>query len=128
MISKAEEYDLWNKFKSGDDIALSLLYGLYINQLYSYGLKISNDEYIVKDCIQETFLNLVDKRQMLLISEKTHLYLFKSLRNKIIEELRSHTRKKKIEENLVLEQNNQSQSAEQMFICSEEEDYQKEYN
>jgi len=59
-----------NKFKDGDDNALSNLYSKYVNQLYSYGLKISKDEYIVKDCIQETFLNLVDKRQMLLISEK----------------------------------------------------------
>lgn len=125
MVNKAEEYELWNKFKDGDDNALSNLYSKYVNQLYSYGLKISKDEYIVKDCIQETFLNLVDKRQMLLISEKTYLYLFKSLRNKIIEELRSNTRKKKIEDSLIFELSSQSQSAEQIIVRSEEENFHK---
>jgi len=125
MMSKAEEYDLWIRFKDGDDTALSELYSLYVNQLYSYGLKISGDDSIVKDCIQEVFLNLVDKRQILLISEKTHLYLFKSLRNKIIEEIRSQTRKKKIEESLMHDVNNQSQSAEEVIVSSEEENFQK---
>lgn len=124
-MNRAKEYDLWIRFKSGDDNALSTLYSLYVNQLYSYGLKISRDDHIVKDCIQEVFINLVDKRQILLISEKTHLYLFKSLRNKIIEEARSHTRKKKIEELLVHDINSQSLSAEELIVCSEEENFQK---
>jgi len=125
-MNRAKEYDLWIRFKGGDDNALSALYSLYVNQLYSYGLKISRDEPIVKDCVQEVFLNLVDKRKVLLISEKTHLYLFKSLRNKIIEEARSHMRKKKIEESLVGDNlNSQWLNAEELIVSSEEENFQK---
>ncbi len=125
MMDKFDEYRLWIKFKGGDNNALSALYSLYINQLYSYGIKISGNEHIVMDCIQEIFLNLVDKRQVLLISEKTHLYLFKSLRNKIIEEIRSQTRKRIIEESLVSDIINQSRSAEEFIVSVEEENFQK---
>ena len=124
-INKTDELDLWNKFKDGEDKALSLLYNLYANKLYSYGLKISNDDNIVKDSIQETFINLVDKRKKLIITEKTYLYLFKSLRNKIIEEIRTQLRKKRIEESMVVGLKIQSQSAEDLMVGLEEENSQK---
>ena len=85
--------DLWNRFKSGNNNALSLIYCHYVHQLYSYGLKIHGDQFLVKDCIQEVFIQLIDKRKELVISDNTSLYLFKSLRNKLLEELRSKNRR-----------------------------------
>jgi len=126
MMNKTEEFNLWIAFKSGDKNALSTLYSLYVHQLYSYGLKLSRDESIIKDCIQETFLNLIDKRQTLIITDRTHLYLFKSLRNKIKEEIRSKFNKNKIEESLLDELRNQTLSTEELIVCAEEEHFQKQ--
>ena len=87
---------LWIRFKNGNDQALSLIFDLYVNKLFSYGLKLYKDEQLVKDCIQEVFISLIDKRESLLISDKTHLYLFKSLRNKLFDEIRTSRRKRTI--------------------------------
>ncbi len=113
--------NLWIRFKGGSDQALSLLYSQYVNALFSYGLKICNDEQLVKDCIQEIFINLIDKRGTLLISDKTHLYLFKSLRNKLLEESRSRHRREKIGESLPFYVDNQDKNAEETLVSSEEE-------
>jgi RNA polymerase sigma factor (sigma-70 family) len=89
--------------------------------LYSYGLKVVNDEHLVKDCIQEVFIQLINKRKSLDVTSKLHVYLFKSLRNKIIEELRSKKRKQDIinlidGDDLLFERN-----AEQKIIDSEKD-------
>ena len=87
---------LWINFKNGKNDSLSLLYKEYADELYSYGMKITGDENLVKDCIQEVFIHLIDKRKTLSITPTIHIYLFKSLRNKLFEELRSKNRKQNI--------------------------------
>jgi len=113
--------DLWHRFKNGDDIALSELYNTYVHKLFSYGLKISGDEFLVKDCIQEIFIRLIDKRKEIRLQEDTSVYLFKSLRNKIIEELRSKNRRVDIVNSIVSGELNHEISAEQVTVSSEEE-------
>ena len=113
--------DLWHRFKNGDDNALSELYNTYVHKLFSYGLKISGDEFLVKDCIQEIFIRLIDKRKEIRLQEDTSVYLFKSLRNKIIEELRSKNRRVDIVNSIVSGELNHEISAEQVTVSSEEE-------
>src|SRR5690554_7926932 len=95
-MNGASENILWTSFKNGDDSALARIFTKYADQLYAYGLKIINDEALVKDCIQDVFIQLIEKRETLVITSKTQIYLFKSLRNKLFEELRSEKRKKEI--------------------------------
>ena len=113
--------NLWYRFKNGDDNALSELYNTYVHKLFSYGLKISGDEFLVKDCIQEIFIRLIDKRKEIRLQEDTSVYLFKSLRNKIIEELRSKNRRVDIVNSIVSGELNHEISAEQVTVSSEEE-------
>ncbi|WP_133464780.1 RNA polymerase sigma factor [Sunxiuqinia elliptica] len=87
---------LWQRFKEGDDQALSSLFEKYANDLYSYGMKIANEEDLVKDCVQEVFIQLINKRQTLSISSQIHVFPFKILRNKLFEELRTANRKNAI--------------------------------
>lgn len=91
---------LWINFKNGKINSLSLLYKEYADELFSYGIRIYGDEDLVKDGIQEIFIQLIDKRKSLNITPQIHAYLFKSLRNKLLEELRSRKRKQDI--NLLL--------------------------
>ena len=112
---------LWIKFKDGDNDALSKLYSEFAHELYSYGLKIANDDHLVKDCIQEVFIQLIERRKTLLITPRIQFYLFKSLRNKIFEELRTKTKKRDIIEQLTENKVDEyEQHAEQLIIDSEE--------
>lgn len=113
--------DLWYRFKSGDDNALSELYNRYVHQLYSYGLKIHGDEFLVKDCIQDVFIQLIAKRKKLIASETMTVYLFKSLRNKLLEEMRSKNRRSDIVRYITLDNATLEISAEQKIVQSEEE-------
>lgn len=115
--------DLWEKFTKGDDNALSALYSIYIHQLYSYGLKICDDDHLVKDCIQEVFINLIDRRKTLKLTDSTYVYLFKSLRNKLLEELRSRNRRSAIISIISLETDQHDISIEQMKVHSEEKEH-----
>lgn len=119
-MNERSRYNLWIKFQSGDNDALSSLYIEFAHDLYSYGIRITKDEQLVKDCIQEVFIQLIDRRKSLTITTKTHIYLFKSLRNKILEVHRSENRKQNIVNRLTGDENNYEQHAEQLMIDSEE--------
>lgn len=111
---------LWIKFKDGDNDALSKIYVEFAHDLYSYGLKIAKDEHLVKDCIQEAFIQLIERRKMISITSSIHIYLFKSLRNRILEELRTKSKKQNIIKQLTESDNKYEQHAEQSIIDSEE--------
>jgi len=113
--------ELWHRFKSGDDDALSKLYNLYVHKLFSYGLKIHGDEDLVKDCIQEVFIQLIDKRKTLIITDSTAAYLFKSLHNRLLEESRSKIRRTDIARSISFGDDRNEISAEQSIVSSEEE-------
>ena len=81
--------NIWKRFLNDDEDAFEDLYHEYANQLYSYGMKIVQDEDLVKDCIQEAFIHLIDNKKRIILTPRIHLYLFKSLRNKLYEELRT---------------------------------------
>jgi RNA polymerase sigma factor (sigma-70 family) len=111
---------LWINFKNGKRDSLSALYQEYADELYSYGMKVFGDDQLVKDCIQEVFIQLIDRRENLIITPTIHSYLFKSLRNKIFEELRSKNRKQEIHLQISLKENIIDKYPEQTIIESEE--------
>jgi RNA polymerase sigma factor (sigma-70 family) len=120
-MENQETNDLWHRFINGDENALSKLYNLYVQKLFSYGLKIHGDEFLVKDCIQEVFMQLIDKRKTLILSDSTAVYLFKSLRNKLMEELRSKNRRMDIVRSISFGDEKNELSAEQSMVSSDEE-------
>lgn len=120
-VTEELKHSLWMKFKDGDNDALSKLYTAFANDLYAYGIKITKDEHLVKDCIQEVFIQLIERKKVLLITSRIHIYLFKSLRNRILEELRSNSKKADIIGRLSEKDHEDEQNAEQLMINSEEE-------
>jgi len=84
---------LWRSFLKGDDKNFSIIYQQHIEELFSYVLKLSPDREIVKDCIQEVFIDLFQKRNKIDIEIKNlKSYLFVALRNCIIKKI-TQTRK-----------------------------------
>lgn len=74
-------------YKNGDDSAFLAIYDMYANMLFNYGSCITSDEELVKDCIQDVFLKIVNKKADLQLS-KVGSYLFISLRNRLLDEFR----------------------------------------
>lgn len=77
----------WRAFKTGDTAAFSHLYQKYSAGLYNYGAKFSMDKDLIKDCIQELFVQIWTFRNS--IGNPVHIknYLYKSFRNLILKKV-----------------------------------------
>ena len=78
---------LWQNFLRGDKSALSEIFLSVHDDLFRYGLKLTGDENLVKDAIQDLFLKLWKNRSNLKPVENFNPYLFKALRHHIIDNL-----------------------------------------
>lgn len=86
---QAGEAALWEDFMQGDAGAYALLYRRYFFDLYQYGKKISDDQDLIKDCIQDLFVKLWHNRGNLNQTTSVKYYLFTSLKHKILDALKS---------------------------------------
>ena len=73
----------WRRFKNGDVDALESIYRSHVQALINYGLKITDDLNLVKDSIQDLFIELWKSRQNLADTDQPKYYLFRALRNKL---------------------------------------------
>ncbi len=71
----------------GDSESFSILYNKYADILYSYGIKIIHDDYLVSESIQNLFINIYEKRNKLSVPDSVVSYLCVSLRRMLIREL-----------------------------------------
>lgn len=84
---------LWESFLSGDDRSFSAIYEFNINPLLSYGYKLCADREIVRDCIQEIFIDLFLKRKNIKIDIRNlKAYLYIALRNNILKKIKQTKR------------------------------------
>lgn len=89
------EVELWSDIRNDDKEALSKLFCLYYEYLYSYGYKIKPCEEFVKDCIQEIFLTIWNSRQTINQAESVKSYLFSSMRRTIFRKIRQQNARQK---------------------------------
>jgi RNA polymerase sigma factor (sigma-70 family) len=57
-----EHHKVWVAFRSGDKQAFSDLYFTFYRPLYQYGLKLVQQEELVKDALQDFYLHLFENR------------------------------------------------------------------
>ncbi len=74
----------WSRFKEGDREAFASIYQQHILQLITYGLRLCPDQDLLKDQIQELFVELWQSRNNLAPARSVKFYLFKSLRYKLV--------------------------------------------
>ncbi len=74
----------WEKFVDGEEKAFEIVFKKYYKPLFGYGLEISHQPDIVKDSIQELFSYLWEHRKDLNHVESPYVYLFVSLRRKVL--------------------------------------------
>ncbi len=78
-----DEAELWREFKGGNKWALSCIYRQYVRMLYNYGTRLSADDGLIEDCIQDLFIDLWRNRAGLSDTDSIKYYLFRSLRRRI---------------------------------------------
>ena len=81
-----DDQQLWLSFRGGDHDAYNVLVRKHANLLFSYGCKFSKDEDFIKDCIQDVFFELWNRREKISQAASVKAYLFKSLRLRIFRE------------------------------------------
>lgn len=78
----------WLELRNGNPDALSNIFCETYSHLFNYGYKIVQDESVVKDSIQELFLNLWSTRREVSEAYSVKSYLFSSLRRVILRRLK----------------------------------------
>ncbi|MCR5890911.1 sigma-70 family RNA polymerase sigma factor [Hymenobacter sp. J193] len=87
---------LWDDFRTGNEQAFERIFLGYYEDLYGYGMRLSRDEELVKDAIQNLFQRLWQRRAQLGTVAVLKPYLFKALRHQIADELAAEQRRSKL--------------------------------
>ena len=73
--------------QNGVEDALSTLFQRYYQSLYDYGVKFCQRPELVKDCIQEVFIYIWEKREKLSLPASVRAYLLSSYRRALLRKL-----------------------------------------
>ena len=98
LKGKAYMVATWSRFKSGDRYAFEEIYSEFIDDLFAYGIKISNNRELVKDSIQDLFIDLYRYEIDLKKPESLEFYLYKSLKTNILKKVNKNRKTKSFEE------------------------------
>lgn len=117
---------IWQNFIDGDDDALSSIYFEFFDMLLNFGMKYSADRFLVEDCIQNLFVDLMKNRQKQNQVKNIRFYLTKALRNQIAYEYR------KTKKLLLVDEPNESDfrisySIENSLIANETDEMQTKF-
>ena len=77
---------LWQQLKNGSELALGKLMTKYGNLLQNYGYKFVRDEDFVKDCVQEVFIEIWNRRDRISSPDSVRAYLLSCVRKRVIRE------------------------------------------
>jgi RNA polymerase sigma factor (sigma-70 family) len=95
----ADDSELWDLFRAGDEVAYTRLIKKYSKILFNYGFRICQDKDFLKDCIQDVFLELWNRRLKISPTQAVKWYLFKAVRLRIFREQSKWNRNETPDEN-----------------------------
>ena len=78
-----EDLYLWNEYRGGNADAFGALVRVHYPDLFHYGTRFTRDAELVKDCLQDLFLELWINRETISETSFVKYYLLKSLRRKL---------------------------------------------
>lgn len=78
---------IWDRCLNNDNKAFKEIYCRYYPLLYNYGSKFITDKELVKDCIQDLFIKLIQNHKKLSPTLCVKGYLLKAFRNKLYDSL-----------------------------------------
>lgn len=83
---------LWEAMKSGQKAALESIYNREVDYLYNYALRLTYNQDLIKDSIQDLFIEIWNKRTTIGTTDAIRPYLITSLRRKIISTLKKESK------------------------------------
>lgn len=93
-MEKLSDKYIWKSLKEGDMNAFSVLFESYYPKLHSYGLKISKNNSVTEDSLQDFFLYIYDHRENLSDLDKIAPYLFTAYKRFLLRKLKNNTKLK----------------------------------
>ncbi|GAB3529471.1 sigma-70 family RNA polymerase sigma factor [Pontibacter brevis] len=81
------ERNLWKLFQAGDHDAFAAIYQSYVQVIYNYCRKFSDDEVLIEDCIHGLFLDMWKNRENLSVPTSIRYYLYASVKRRIYKEV-----------------------------------------
>jgi RNA polymerase sigma factor (sigma-70 family) len=84
--------DWLHQLQYNDEHALALLMETYYVDLYNYASSFTKDEELVKDCIQEVFISLWQRRDTAAAILSPKYYLLRAVKNKVLKSTHQHVR------------------------------------
>ncbi|GAB3970286.1 sigma-70 family RNA polymerase sigma factor [Spirosoma terrae] len=121
---KTDETLLWQQFREGQTDAFQALVQHFYRELHFYGSRFTRDSDLLKDCLQDLFLDLWTYRSKIIQTNYIRPYLYKSLRRKIYRELMRHSAEISNEDVTFDDVSSEEITAEQALIRTELSDYQ----
>lgn len=98
-ISNEMVLRLWSDFRLGNEAAFANLMRVFSKPMYRYGIRFIDNPDFVKDCIQDVFFELWNRREKIRQAENVKAYLFKALRMRIFREKSKWKQPVSIEDN-----------------------------
>ena len=86
-LTKEQEQTLWKYMISGNKKSFEDLYNQYFQALINYGFRITKNENLIEDAVQELFISIWNNRTNLSEVNEVKFYLFRSLKNRILRQL-----------------------------------------
>jgi RNA polymerase sigma-70 factor (ECF subfamily) len=83
----AKDSYIWDKFLEGNSSAFEILYERNVSLLANYGKRICQDKEMVKDAIQDVYVDLWRNRSNLGRTDSIKYYLLKALRRNLVKKL-----------------------------------------
>jgi len=83
----------WLRLQYHDEQALAAIIRKYYASLYNYAARFTQDDALTKDCIQEVFISLWQRRETAASILSPKYYLLRAVKNKVLKSLHQGDRK-----------------------------------
>jgi RNA polymerase sigma factor (sigma-70 family) len=85
--AEQKETDWLRRLQQNDEQALTAIMHHYYADLYNYGARFTADDAMVRDCIQEVFISLWQRRDNVTTILSPKYYLLRAVKNKVLKAL-----------------------------------------
>lgn len=89
-----EEKELYRKLKAGDEKAFKTIFLKYYPSLCHFAFHFLNDREIAEETVQDLFVKIWEKRETINIESSIKHYLFRSVKNQILNQIQHEKIKK----------------------------------
>lgn len=78
------EMELMKRLQQNDELALASLMEIYYSDLYNYASRFAKNDPLIKDCIQEVFISLWQRRETAETILSPKYYFLRAVKNKVL--------------------------------------------